>query len=103
MYLCLNIAAISRRFSILEEDSATKREAKSMVNLLYALTEVDNVTQEGKFVFQGAAAYSTNSTGKLSFLNNMMGIFKGEGDINTGDHRMGMEIGTLQTRRILNG
>jgi hypothetical protein len=28
--------------------------------------------------FQGASAYSTNSTGKLSFLNNIMGIYKGE-------------------------
>jgi len=30
--------------------------------------------------YQGASAYSTNSTGKLSFLNNMLGIFKGETD-----------------------
>jgi hypothetical protein len=28
--------------------------------------------------FQGASAYSTNSTGKLSFLDNMLGIYKGE-------------------------
>jgi hypothetical protein len=28
--------------------------------------------------YQGASAYSTNSTGKLSFLNNMLGIYKGE-------------------------
>ena len=32
--------------------------------------------------FQGAEAYSTNSTGKLSFLNNIMGIYKGESDEN---------------------
>jgi hypothetical protein len=51
----------------------------------YTLIEVDNVTQEGKLEFQGATAYSTNSTGKLSFLNNMMSIYKGEGDIDTGD------------------
>jgi hypothetical protein len=51
----------------------------------YTLIEVDNVTPEGKLVFQGAAAYSTNSTGKLSFLNNIIGIYKSEGDINTGD------------------
>jgi hypothetical protein len=31
-------------------------------------------------VIQGAAAYSTNSTGKLAFLNNMLGIFKAELD-----------------------
>jgi hypothetical protein len=28
--------------------------------------------------YHGASAYSTNSTGKLSFLNNMLGIYKGE-------------------------
>ena len=32
--------------------------------------------------FQGAAAYSTNSTGKLAFLNNILGIYKGEVDEN---------------------
>jgi hypothetical protein len=32
--------------------------------------------------FQGASAYSTNSTGKLSFLNNIIGIYKGEVDEN---------------------
>jgi hypothetical protein len=32
--------------------------------------------------FQGASAYSTNSTGKLSFLNNILGIYKGEVDEN---------------------
>ena len=30
--------------------------------------------------YQGASAYSTNSTDKLSFLDNMLGIFKGETD-----------------------
>ena len=32
--------------------------------------------------FQGASAYSSNSTGELSFLNNMLGIYKGEADEN---------------------
>ena len=35
------------------------------------LIDVSNGT-----VFQGAAAYSTNSTGKLSFLNNIIGKAK---------------------------
>jgi hypothetical protein len=39
----------------------------------YTLIDVFNGTD-----FQGASAYSTNSTGKLSFLNNMLGIYKGE-------------------------
>ena len=30
--------------------------------------------------YQGASAYSTNSTGKLSFLNNILVIFKGGQD-----------------------
>ena len=43
---------------------ATK-EGTEMAN--YTLIEVDNVTPEGKLVFQGAAAYSTNSTGNYLF------------------------------------
>jgi hypothetical protein len=39
----------------------------------YTFIEVGNGT-----AYQGASAYSTNSTGKLSFLNNMLGIYKGE-------------------------
>ena len=35
----------------------------------YTLIDVSNGT-----AFQGASAYSTNSTGKLSFLNNIIGI-----------------------------
>jgi hypothetical protein len=41
----------------------------------YMFIEVGNGT-----AYQGASAYSTNSTGKLSFLNNMLGIFKGGQD-----------------------
>ena len=43
----------------------------------YSFIDVGNLTD-----YQGASAYSTNSTGKLSFLNNIMGIYKGETDEN---------------------
>jgi hypothetical protein len=43
----------------------------------YTFIDVGNATD-----FQGASAYSTNSTGKLSFLNNILGIYKGQGDEN---------------------
>ena len=52
----------------------TTTDGNDMVN--YTIIGVRNVTQEGNPVIQGAAAYSTNSTGKLAFLNNMLGIFK---------------------------
>ena len=39
----------------------------------YTSIDVGNFTD-----YQGASAYSTNSTGKLSFLNNMLGMYKGE-------------------------
>jgi hypothetical protein len=51
----------------------------------YSLIGTDNVTQDGKVMFQGSVAYSTNSTGNLSVLNNLLGFFKGEGDIKTGN------------------
>ena len=41
----------------------------------YTFIDVGNSTD-----YQGASAYSTNSTGKLSFLNNILGIYKGETD-----------------------
>jgi hypothetical protein len=41
----------------------------------YTFIEVFNGTD-----YQGASAYSTNSMGGLSFLNNILGIFKGGGD-----------------------
>ena len=46
----------------------------------YTIIAVGNVTQDGKQEIQGAAAYSTDSTGKLAFLNNILGIFKAEVD-----------------------
>ena len=46
----------------------------------YTFIGVGNVTEEGKPVFNGAAAYSTNSTDELSFLNNSLGIFNVEID-----------------------
>jgi hypothetical protein len=39
----------------------------------YTFIEVGNGT-----AYQGASVYSTNSTGKLSFLDNILGIYKGE-------------------------
>ena len=41
----------------------------------YTFIEVSNGT-----AYQGASAYSTNSTGKLSFLDNILNIYKGETD-----------------------
>jgi hypothetical protein len=51
----------------------------------YTLIEVQNITQNGNSSLRGAAAYSTNSTGELSFLNNILGIFKVEGDPQSGN------------------
>lgn len=49
----------------------TTKDGSEMAN--YTSIDVGNYTD-----YQGASAYSTNSTGKLSFLNNMLGIYKGE-------------------------
>jgi hypothetical protein len=43
----------------------------------YTFVEVGNGT-----AYQGASAYSTNSTGKLSSLNNILVIYKIEQDVN---------------------
>lgn len=41
----------------------------------YTFIDVGNGTK-----YQGASIYSTNSTGKLSFLNNIVGIYKEQTD-----------------------
>ena len=46
----------------------------------YDIIAVGNVTQEGKPVIVGAAAYRTNSTEDLAFLNNVLGVFRAELD-----------------------
>jgi hypothetical protein len=49
------------------------KDGSEMAN--YTFIDVGNGT-----TFLGASAWSTNSTGELSFLNNVLGIYKGEGD-----------------------
>ena len=46
----------------------------------YTIIAVGNLTQDGKQEIQGARTYSIDSTGKLTFLNNILGIFKAEVD-----------------------
>ena len=46
----------------------------------YTFIGIGNVTEEGRPVFYGASDYSTDSTGELSFLNNILGIFNVEID-----------------------
>jgi hypothetical protein len=50
------------------------KDGNEMTN--YTFIDVGNSTD-----FQGASGYSTNSTGKL-FLNNVLGIYKGEANEN---------------------
>jgi hypothetical protein len=50
----------------------------------YMLIGTENFTQAGKTIFRGAIVYSTNSTGNLSILDNIVTIFKGQGDIMAG-------------------
>jgi hypothetical protein len=54
----------------------TKDSSAEMAN--YTFLAVGNVTEEGKPVFRGSSIYNTSSIGKLAFLDNIMGIFKGD-------------------------
>jgi hypothetical protein len=47
----------------------------------YMLIGTENFIQAGKTIFRGSIVYNTNSTGNLSILDNIVGIFKGQGDI----------------------
>jgi hypothetical protein len=46
----------------------------------YTFLAVGKVTKEGNPIFLGSAVYSTDSTNKLAFLNNIISFFKVEGD-----------------------
>jgi hypothetical protein len=55
------------------EGGITTKDGSETAN--YTSIDVGNSTN-----YQGASAYITNSTGQLSFLNGIMGIYKGEID-----------------------
>lgn len=59
------------------------RDGSEMAN--YTLIAVENIPESGNLSYRGATAYSTNSTGELSFLNGILGIFRGEGDPQSGN------------------
>ncbi len=46
----------------------------------YNFLQVGKVTKDDKPIFHGAAVWSTDSKGKLAFLENMLSFFKGELD-----------------------
>jgi hypothetical protein len=41
---------------------------------------IGHFTSDGKIVFRGSLFFTTTSTGKLAFLNNMVGIFQYQAD-----------------------
>ena len=54
----------------------TTKDGSEKVN--YTFLAVGNITKEGKPVLLGSAVYSTDSAGKLAFLNNTISFFKVE-------------------------
>ena len=46
----------------------------------YTFLAVGSITEEGKPIFRGSAAYSTDSTDRLAFLNNILSFFQVEID-----------------------
>jgi hypothetical protein len=59
----------------------TTKDGSEMAN--YTFLIISNVTEEGKPVFRGSTVYSTESSatnGKLAFLDNILSVFKAEGD-----------------------
>lgn len=51
----------------------------------YSFIEVGGVTPEGNREIYGISAYSTNSAGKLAFLNSTLGLFKRVADPDSGN------------------
>jgi hypothetical protein len=59
---------------IMTKDGSSQEKAN------YTFVIIGNTTQEGKPVFRGSSVYNTTATGMLAFLDNLIGIFKGEND-----------------------
>jgi hypothetical protein len=59
----------------------TTKDGSEMAN--YTFLIISSITEEGKPVFRGSTVYSTESSatnGKLAFLDNILSVFKAEGD-----------------------
>jgi hypothetical protein len=56
----------------------TKDDSEEKAN--YTFVIIGNITEEGKPVFRGSSVYNTTTTGMLAFLDNLIGIYKGEID-----------------------
>ena len=81
-----NITAVSKGNNLtLDQGQGLVQTKDKSETVDYSLLGKERVTHDGKILFHGVVAYSTNSTGKLSFLNNTLGFFKGEGDVETGN------------------
>ena len=63
--------SVSKNNLIFDQGQGVIKTKDASESANYTLIDVSNGT-----AFQGASAYSTNSTGKLSFLNNIIGIYR---------------------------
>ena len=81
-----NITAVSKGSNLtLDQGQGVVQTKDKSETVDYSLLGKERVTHDGKILFHGVVAYSTNSTGKLLFLNNTLGFFKGEGDVESGN------------------
>jgi hypothetical protein len=71
------VISVSKNNLIFDQGQGVIKTKDGSETANYTLIDVSNGT-----AFQGTSAYSTNSTGKLSFLNNIIGIYKGETEEN---------------------
>lgn len=79
------VTTIGNNFAISEGQGVISTKDGSETASYSLITCCDSVTQDGKVTFRGSFAYSTNSTGDLSVLNNILTFLRGEADINTGN------------------
>ena len=82
----IDVTTVGNFVSISRGNNVTYNQGEALIKTKDG-TESANYTflaigrlENGKPIFIGASAYDTNSTGKLSFLDNQVGIFKVELD-----------------------
>lgn len=84
----LNITNIGTFWTISRGDNVTYGHGQGAImtnddseeKANYTFVIIGNITEEGKPVFRGSSVYNTTTTGMLAFLDNLIGIYKGEID-----------------------
>jgi hypothetical protein len=74
----VSVSRVNKGMSAQGQGVVTTKDGSEKAN--YTFLQVGKTTKEGKLVLRGCTVWSTDSTGKLAFLDNMLSIVTTEVD-----------------------